>query len=283
MSVLERLARSYRLLKWRALAKISFCDTVLAEVQGKKMYLDLSDRVLSETLYVTGVWEKDVTAYLMKLIESGMVVVDIGANIGYYTLLAAEKVGGHGKVFAFEPEPSRYALLEKNIRVNGLKNVIPVQKAVSNKTGAARLYLDPRHNPGDHRLFDSFDGRESVAVETTSLDDFFKDKSQFIHVIKMDIQGAEMAALEGMADTIKRHHDLTLITEFWPDGMNAFGFSPTEFLSTLVGHGFRLYILNDQTQSLQEIEPEQVMKICTTEIYLVCRKGAPCYPANTSR
>src|SRR5207245_2930011 len=101
-------------------------------------------------LYVTGVWEKDVTAYLMKLIESGMVVVDIGANVGYYTLLAAEKVGSHGKVLAFEPEPSRYALLEKNVRANDLKNVIPVQKAVSNKTGAARLYLDPRHNSGDH-------------------------------------------------------------------------------------------------------------------------------------
>ena len=246
------------------------------------MYLDLSDRVLSETLYVTGVWEKDVTAYLMKLLESGMVVVDIGANVGYYTLLAAEKVGGHGKVFAFEPEPSRYTLLEKNVRVNGLKNVILAQKAVSNKTGTARLYLDPRHNPGDHRLFDSFDGRESVAVETTSLDDFFKDKGPFIHVIKMDIQGAEMAALEGMANTIKRHHDLTLITEFWPDGMKAFGFSPTEFLSTLIGHGFHLYIPNDQTQSLQEIEPEQVMKICKTEIYLVCRKGELRYPANTS-
>jgi FkbM family methyltransferase len=275
MSVLGKLTRRYKLLKWRALAKISICDTVLAEVQGKKMYLDLSDRVHCETLYATGVWEKDVTAYLMKLLERGMVVVDIGANVGYYTLLAAEKVGGHGKVFAFEPEPSRYALLEKNVRVNGLKNVILVQKAVSNKPGAARLYLDPRHNKADHRLFDSSDGRESVAVETTSLDDFFKDKGLLIHVIKMDIQGAEMAALEGMADTIKRHHDLTLITEFWPDGMKAFGFSPTEFLSTLIGHGFHLYVLNEQTQSLQGVEPEQVMKICKTEIYLVCRKGKP--------
>jgi len=252
---------------------MSIYDTVLAEVQGKKMYLDLSDRVHCEILYTRGIWEKDVTAYLMKLIESGMVVVDIGANVGYYTLLAAEKVADHGKVFAFEPEPSRYTLLEKNVGVNGLKNVILVQKAVSHKTGTARLYLDPRHNKGDHRLFDSFDGRESVVVETTSLDDFFKDKGHFIHVIKMDIQGAEMAALEGMADSINRHHDLTLITEFWPDGMKAFGFSPTEFLDTLIGHGFHLYILNDQTQSIKEIEPEQVMKICKTEIYLVCRKG----------
>jgi len=273
MSMLGKLTRRYKLLKWRALAKMSICDTVLAEVQGNKMYLDLSDRVHCETLYTRGIWEKDVTAYLMKLIESGMVVVDIGANVGYYTLLAAEKVGDHGKVFAFEPEPSRYTLLEKNVGVNGLKNVILVQKAVSHKTGTARLYLDPRHNPGDHRLFDSSDGRVSVAVETTSLDDFFQDKGQIVHIIKMDIQGAEMAALEGMTDIIKRHHDLTLITEFWPDGMKAFGFSPTEFLSTLIGHGFHLYLLNDQTQSLEEIEREQVMKICKTEIYLVCRKG----------
>ena len=139
MSMLGRLTRRYKILKWRALSKISICDTVVAEVHGKKMYLDLSDRVHCEILYATGIWEKDVTAYLMKLIEGGMVVIDIGANVGYYTLLAAEKVGGHGKVFAFEPEPSRYALLEKNVRINGLKNVILVQQAVSNKTGTARL------------------------------------------------------------------------------------------------------------------------------------------------
>jgi FkbM family methyltransferase len=276
VNIQRDFTRRYKLLKWRALARVPFlCNgRILTEVQGKKMYLDLSDRVHCETLFVRGIWEKSVTGFLNKLIRNGMIVIDIGANVGYYTLFTAEKVGSNGKVFAFEPEPSRYTLLKENIKLNDYQNVVPVQMAVSNKMETTQLYLDPMYNKGDHRLYDSFDGRNSVRVESTTLDDFFKDKDCPIHIIKMDIQGAEMAALQGMANTIKRNPDLTIITEFWPDGMKKFGFSPTEFLSTLIGHGFRLHILNDQTESIEEIEPEQVIKICKDEIYLVCKKAS---------
>src|SRR5581483_7047395 len=98
--------------------------------------------------------------------------------------------------------------------------------------------------PGDHRLYNSSDGREAVVVETVRLDDFFHGKEAAIDLIKMDIQGAEMAALEGMADTLRRVARLTLITEFWPDGLKNSGFSPEEFLRTLTRHEFRLYVLD---------------------------------------
>jgi len=266
--------RRYRYLKWKVLAKLSPLRgaVVQANVQGKKMYLDLSDRVHSESLYTTGIWEKNEAACFMKHIHSGMIVIDIGANVGYYSLLAAEKVGVSGRVFAFEPEPSRHGLLEKNIQADGCKQVVSVQKAISNKTGTARLYLDPRHNPGDHRLYDSNDGRDSIVVETVRLDDFFKDKDSPIHSIKMDIQGGEMAALEGMGDIIKRNDDLIILTEFWPEGMRKCGFSPIEFLNTLVAKGFHLHIVADENQSLKHMEPEQILKMCKDETYLLCRK-----------
>jgi len=266
--------RRYRYLKWKVLAKLSPLRgaVVQANVQGKKMYLDLSDRVHSESLYTTGIWEKNEAACFMKHIHSGMIVIDIGANVGYYSLLAAEKVGVSGRVFAFEPEPSRHGLLEKNIQADGCKQVVSVQKAISNKTGTARLYLDPRHNPGDHRLYDSNDGRDSIVVETVRLDDFFKDKDSPIHSIKMDIQGAEMAALEGMGDIIKRKDELIILTEFWPEGMRRCGFSPIEFLNTLVAKGFHLHIVADENQSLKHMEPGQILKMCEDETYLLCRK-----------
>lgn len=243
------------------------------------MYLDLSDRVHCEILYTRGVWEENLTGIFEKLIRPKMVVVDLGANVGYYTLLAAEKVGEEGKVFAFEPEPSRFRLLEKNVGVNDCSNVVLVQKAVSDRTGVTRLYLDPRHNKGDHRLYNSFDGRESVAVDTTRLDDFFKDGNYRIDLIKMDIQGAEMAALEGMEKVLKKNDDLVLITEFWPAGMEGFGFSPIKFLTTLVRNGFRLHIPVGDMRSIEEIGPEQIIERCKTEIYLVCMKGGRSFPA----
>ncbi len=268
------LRRKYRHLKWKILSKLSYWydGIIVGDVQGKKMFLDLSDRVHCETLYTTGMWEKNETRVFKKLLRSGMVVLDIGANVGYYTLLAAEAVGASGRVYAFEPEPSRFRLLEKNIQANGLKNVSPVSKAISNKTGTARLYLNPRKNPADHRLFDSSDHRESIDVETTRIDDFFKDQVRPIHVIKMDIQGSEVAALEGMRETIRRNKELVIITEFWPEGLRKGGFSPSEFLGTLVAEGFALQIISEGPQALQRVEPEEVLQMCATEMYLICQK-----------
>jgi FkbM family methyltransferase len=266
--------RGYRHLKWKVLAKLAPLrgGVVLANVQGKKMYLDLSDRVVCESLYTTGMWEKNEAACFKRHIHSGMVVLDIGANVGYYSLLAAGNVGASGKVFAFEPEPSRHRLLEKNIQANGCKQIVSVQMAVSNKTGTARLYLDPGKNPGDHRLYDSNDGRESIVVETVRLDDFFRDNDSPIHFIKMDIQGTEMAALEGMGDIIKRNDDLVILTEFWPEGMRKCGFSPIQFLNTLAGQGFRLHIVADENKALKQREPAQILKMCEAGTYLLCRK-----------
>ena len=284
--MLEELARRYRLLKWRSLAKLGLSDMVVADVQGKKMYLDLADRTHCERIYTTGLWEDDVTIYFLGLLRSGMVVIDIGANVGYYTLLAADKVGPAGRVFAFEPEPSRYALLEKNVQANHFANITLSPKAVSNKTGTTQLYLSPAHDKTDARVFDTYDshcgskGLASAMVETTRLDDVFKEHNQRVDVIKMDIQGAEAAALEGMTETIRRQNELTLITEFWPGGVQACGFSPTEFLRTLVNHGFRLFVFkweqigfkgDDRTESLQEMEPEHILlHPCQN---LVCLKG----------
>jgi len=110
---------------------------------------------------------------IKKYIQRGAVVLDAGAKIGYFTLIFARLVGDEGKVFAFEPAPENFALLKKNVEINGYQNVVIEQKAISNKTGKARLYLYEDHK-GKHRIFDPGEGQQFIEIETIRLDDYFE-------------------------------------------------------------------------------------------------------------
>ena len=117
----------------------------LLDIQGHKMFVHgQHSKGDCDELPFTNSYEKEQTILFRKLVDEGMNVVDIGANIGYYTLLAAELVGEKGKVFAFEPEPSNYDLLLRNVEINGYKNVTVVRKAVSNETGESSLFLSQK-------------------------------------------------------------------------------------------------------------------------------------------
>ena len=190
-----------------------------AEVLGHRMYLDPKD---SADLSINGIYEPLETELLQKEMGPGDVVLDIGAHIGYYTLIFARRVGPSGRVFAFEPEPDNIALLEKNIGLNGYHNVTLIQKAVSKKAGAARLYLAEK-NSGDNRMYDSHERRRSVEIETVALDDYFAAYDAPISLIKMDIQGAEHAALCGMSELLRRNKGVRIVSEFWPAGLKLFG------------------------------------------------------------
>jgi FkbM family methyltransferase len=225
---------------------VSFLKSNYAEVQGHKMFLDSTDDL---HLSIYGVFEPFETELVKKEIKKGDVILDIGANIGYYTLIFAKLVGQEGKVFAFEPEPDNFALLKKNVETNGYKNVILVQKAVSNKTEKTKLYLCEA-SAGDHRIYDSLDGRKSIEIEAIRLDDYFKGYDGKIDFIKMDIQGAEGRAIQGMPNLLDKNKTVRIITEFWPFGLKRPGFQPGEFLKLLLKHDFKLYQINKQ-----KIEP----------------------------
>jgi len=272
--LISYIASRYKLLKWRILAILPIIRgrSVTTKVRGKKMYLDLADKTHCETLYTRGAWEEAETSFLKRIIKDGMVVVDVGANVGYYTLLASDYVGKNGRVFAFEPDPSRYELLVRNIRVNQCNNVELIQKAVSNRGGHSRLFYGLSKNKGDQRLYSFLDSRESVEVETIRLDDFFNQINLPVHVVKMDIQGFEYAALEGMSGVINKNRDLTLISEYFPEGMSEAGSSPQKFLDELVRNGFRLSLLNNMDHSLKQVTPADILKRTEPALNLVCIK-----------
>jgi FkbM family methyltransferase len=225
---------------------------VLVNVQGSKMYVDTQDTGVAPYLLQWGVYEKDETALFKKIVKKDMTVVDVGSNIGYYTLLAARLVGENGHVFAFEPEPKNFGLLSKNVALNSYKNVVPVQKAISGETGSAKLFLD-KNNLGGHSLSEANVTKDdAVSVELTSIDDFFKNTNFKVDIVKMDVQGSEMKALEGMTKTIEKNENLMILTEFWPAGLKNAGSSAEAFIVKLKEFGFTIF------QVGQQLEPADI-------------------------
>lgn len=242
-------------------------------VQGHRMWLDDQDTL---ELATQEIYEPFETALFKKEIKTGQTVLDIGANIGYYTLIAVKLVGPRGKVYAFEPDPDNFFLLKKNVESNGYANVILVNQAVSDKTKTAKLFLN-KTNKGDHRLYDSRDKRPSISVQTVKLDDFFKKLDKKINFIKMDIQGSEAGALEGLKLLIRKNPSVKLITEFWPYGINRAGHSPLGYLRTLKKIGFKLWEISEKEKTILPTQPENILKRCTPQnrnyTNLFCKKG----------
>jgi FkbM family methyltransferase len=237
------------------------------EIQGSKMFISPRDGL---GLLITPIHEEFETELFKREVKRGDVVLDLGAHIGYYTLLAAKIVGEKGKVYAFEPDPGNYGLLKKNIEANGYKNVIAVQKAISNKTEKGRLFL--RGDGVSRRLYDANHKYSSIETETVKLDDYFKDYDGKINFIKMDIEGSEGNAVKGIIGLLKRNGALKMIMEFRPENIRESGADPLETLETLIGFGFKLYNLNSDKRSLELVsEPKS---ICGDEIktYLFCVK-----------
>ncbi len=230
----------------------------LIEVQGSKMYVN-ADKPLGDCCdcLIRGSYETYVTGLFRKTVKEGDVVVDIGAHVGYYTLLAAKLVGGRGKVFDFEPGPDNYALLTANIKVNGYDNVVAVRKAVSDKSGITKLFLSTTSS-GEHTICPLESNSNYIMVETTALDEFFRDKTAPIDVIKIDAEGAEMTILLGMDRIIRENENLKMFIEFFPSHLVASGFSPKQFLDKLIEHDFKFHTIGKSVKYVDASKVEGI-------------------------
>jgi FkbM family methyltransferase len=191
-------------------------------------------------------YEPGTTRLFKETVNPGMVVVDIGAHVGYYTLLAAKQVGPKGKVYSFEPEQDNHALLLKNIAMNGYDNVVVTQMAVSDRMGSSTLYLadldSGRHSMYQHGLPE----RGSTPVNTTTLDSFLASEEwPHIDLVKIDVEGAEVSVLDGMTILMERNAGLKFIIEFNPALLQGGGVDPLVFLERLASPGGAIQIIED--------------------------------------
>ncbi len=178
-------------------------------------------------------YEEDSTRIFKELTQPDANVIDIGAHIGYYTLIAARGVGPNGKVYAFEPEVENYRWLQKNIEINGYQNVTTVSKAVAEKTGSLKLWLG--NGSGTHSIYPEPGGsQKNELVEATTIDDFLKAEGwPPIGVIKIDAEGAEPQVFIGMQQLLKHQNKLKIIFEFNRCRFEEIGLNPLNFLQSL--------------------------------------------------
>jgi FkbM family methyltransferase len=195
-------------------------------------------------------YEPVETALIKFLLKPDDVALDIGAHIGYFTVLMAKHCA---LVHAFEPEPTNMELLRHNIKINNLENVLTYEKAVSEfNYSNEELYLCDS-NSGMHRLYPSKWCNNSIKVPSIRLD-IYEFSPDFI---KMDIEGSELGALKGMKATIENHHPI-MIMEFHPPSIEEYGASPRDeydFLKSL-GYSIRLIPKISIPISFEELDKE---------------------------
>src|SRR3972149_2234781 len=242
------------------------------QIDDHIMYLDKQD---SLCLSINGVYEKFETDLVKQEIKKDDVVIDIGANIGYYTLIFAKLVGDTGKVFAFEPDPTNFELLRKNIEANGYKNVTLEQKALSDKEGKVTLALSKQNAAGHHISSEQQAPKNSIQVDAIAADDYFKNFEHKIDFIKMDVEGAESIVLSGMANILKNNADLKMMVEYNPDAIKNMGLEPTSYLELLVKNGFRMMDIDSKNMKIENIDVQSLVKKYDDEYTnLLCVRSA---------
>lgn len=245
--------RKYSLVKSAKNFLISQAKSDFANIRGHKMYLGPKD---SLGLSINGIYEKLETELIKNEIKNGDVVLDIGANIGYYTLIFAKLVGNKGRVFAFEPEPFNFSLLEKNIEINNYKNVIIENTAVSDKNGEIKLYLSKKKT-GMHRIYPShLISSDFVNVKMISSDDYFHNHKygKKISFLKIDVEGSELGVLRGMKEILENNPNIKILLEFIPSCVREFGAEPRNIIEFLIKNKFNFSFINDEKNKIESIK-----------------------------
>ena len=205
------------------------------EILGSKMLLDLADTGISRELLINKIREPFITEKLSKEISAGDVVVDIGANIGYYVFQEARLTGSTGKVYAIEPVLENFELLNKNIALNNYSNIETFQLAIGDENKITDIYLSEKRN-----LSSMVKSEELVAikgkiqVKMITLDKFFEGRN-LPNLIRMDVEGYEFEIIKGMDNILRSGVPLKIFVEIHPFIMKE---KTKEFLAILKKYGF---------------------------------------------
>jgi len=186
--------------------------------------------------------DKADISLMNKHIKKGDVVLDIGANIGFYTKILSDLVGTTGKVYAFEPDKTNFSHLKNN--AGNLTNVEFINKAVSDKTGKIILYKSELLNV-DHKTYETENYTEKIEIDCVAADDVVANKK--VDFIKIDIQGFEYFAFQGMQQIFDLNKDLKIITEFYPLGLYNAKINPLDFFELLWKNNFIVYKTENET------------------------------------
>lgn len=188
----------------------NFDESIVHQVERQfwfgAMRLDLA-KPTQRSLYFEHEYEKHVTRCLETYLKPGETFIDVGAHVGYYSLMASRLVGTEGQVVSFEPNQENFVRLCGHVKLNDVRNIRPLNLAVSDKGGLREFFVNP-FNDGGHSLqsFDGYEALRKVRVESISLDEFVEKQlgGKAIEFVKIDVEGHQLNVLRGMQRILRR-------------------------------------------------------------------------------
>lgn len=226
-------------------------------VQGHRMILAAPSRFPPVAMAMDA-YEPETTRLFQSVVKPGMTFIDVGAHVGYYSLLAARQVGPEGQVYSFEPEPVNYSLLVKNVELNEYRNISTIAEAVSDKKGFSTLFVSALDSGRNSMFHHGLPENGSVQVATTTLDAFLEERGwPKVDLIKIDVEGAELDVLAGMTELLRKSEDLKLIMEFNPALLQSAGVDPAEFLDAPGPGRFHIYAI-EEPMGLRPLTSEEL-------------------------
>jgi len=217
---------------------------VLLKLRDFNIYVHMNDWAVGAGIVLRREYEPHVTNILKSHLKSDDVMVDIGANIGYHTLMAASITDKTGKIIAFEPSTDNCRLLKQSAEKNNFTNIIIHQKAVTDKKQVVGFRMDDSNGAISTVSASSC----PMQVESVFLDDVLKNEPR-IDVIKIDTEGAEGLVIRGARNIITRHHP-AIITEFSPDALKAASqINPETYLDTLRELNYKISVIDRKTRN----------------------------------
>ncbi len=233
---------------------------------GSKIDGHTSD-ILPQYLYYFGVWEPDVTSWISGRLEPGDTFVDVGANVGYFTLLASTLVGGSGSVVAVEPSPALFARLHDNLERNRVRNVRPVNLAASDGPGRVIVFSGPVTDPGLTTTLPQTELAVEAEVDAQPLSEMLSTHEvRNARLVKIDVEGAEHGVVSGMDPLLAEGRaDLEVLVEIHPSQLARVDKTPEDVLAVFLKAGFRPYVLENDYEPASHMRANRTARLRSLE------------------
>lgn len=235
---------------------------------------DRDPAVVTQLVNATsGGFEPGTRRRLIKLLEPGMGVADVGANIGLLTVAAARAVGPTGKVFAFEPEEEPRECLARTLHLNGLRWVDLSASAAGRKNGRLTFHVSPILGHSSLYALPEDEGEaQAVTVEVIRLDDAIP-RGQRLDLVKIDVEGAELDVLAGMARLLKANADIAVIAEYGPSHLRRVGITPKDWMDAFRAQGFIPHVISEVDASCRRATLRDLAKVESVNLAFVRAGG----------
>lgn len=231
-------------------------EFVATTIFGSRFAGDTRD-MIQQYVYYFGIWEPNLTSWIRQRLAPGDTFIDVGSNIGYFSLLASKLVGDAGAVVAIEASPKIFSALQSNLARNRANNVRAVNVAVSDQKGTVKLFRGPHYNSGLTTIFDDLGFDFECEVEAVALSAILTpEEIQNARFIKIDVEGAEWPLVAGMGPLLNRcRHDLEIMVEINPERLAKQGKRPDDILSIFLDSGFHAYSIKNDYWALSHLPP----------------------------